>query len=110
MAKKKEKENLDTIETLGKLIPESRSPRRDAVHIAVMPVVAGEELRPGDKLRIQFGTADVVMCGEYNDDYVGRADPFLELAELKQEQIHAFGPDPLIPRCKGSMSAEIEST
>ncbi|MBI1829826.1 MAG: ATP-dependent Clp protease adaptor ClpS [Planctomycetes bacterium] len=31
-----------------------------------------------------------------------------ERAELKQEQIHAFGPDPLIPRCKGSMSAEIE--
>ena len=32
----------------------------------------------------------------------------LERAELKQEQIHGFGPDPLIPRCKGSMSAVIE--
>jgi len=32
----------------------------------------------------------------------------LERAELKQEQIHAYGPDPLIPRCKGSMTAEIE--
>jgi ATP-dependent Clp protease adaptor protein ClpS len=32
----------------------------------------------------------------------------LELAELKRDQIHAFGPDPLIPRCKGSMSAMIE--
>src|SRR6516165_2072654 len=32
----------------------------------------------------------------------------LELAELKRDQIHAFGPDPLIPRCKGSMSATIE--
>lgn len=31
-----------------------------------------------------------------------------EHAELKQEQIHAFGPDPLIPRCKGSMSCELE--
>ena len=31
-----------------------------------------------------------------------------EHAELKQDQIHAFGPDPLIPRCKGSMSATIE--
>lgn len=31
-----------------------------------------------------------------------------EHAELKQEQIHAFGPDPLIARCKGSMSAVIE--
>lgn len=32
----------------------------------------------------------------------------LERAELKRDQIHAFGPDPLIPRCQGSMSAEIE--
>ena len=32
----------------------------------------------------------------------------LELAELKRDQIQAFGPDPLIPRCKGSMSATVE--
>jgi ATP-dependent Clp protease adaptor protein ClpS len=32
----------------------------------------------------------------------------MEHAELKRDQIHAFGPDPHIPRCKGSMSAEIE--
>ena len=31
-----------------------------------------------------------------------------EHAELKQDQIHAYGPDPTIERCKGSMSAEIE--
>jgi len=31
-----------------------------------------------------------------------------ERAELKQEQIHAFGPDPSIARCQGSMSATIE--
>ena len=32
----------------------------------------------------------------------------LEHAELKRDQIHAFGPDPLVWRCKGSMSAIIE--
>jgi len=32
----------------------------------------------------------------------------LELAELKRDQIHAYGPDPLIPHCKGSMSATVE--
>jgi ATP-dependent Clp protease adaptor protein ClpS len=32
----------------------------------------------------------------------------LEQAELKRDQIQAFGPDPLIPRCKGSMSATVE--
>lgn len=31
-----------------------------------------------------------------------------ELAELKQEQIHNFGPDALIARCKGSMTCVIE--
>lgn len=34
----------------------------------------------------------------------------LEEAELKRDQIHAFGPDPLIPRCKGSMSATVEAS
>ena len=32
-----------------------------------------------------------------------------ERAELKRDQIHAFGPDPWIARCKGSMSASIEA-
>ena len=31
-----------------------------------------------------------------------------EHAELKQDQIHAYGPDPLLERCKGSMTAVIE--
>ena len=31
-----------------------------------------------------------------------------EHAELKRDQIHAYGKDPLIERCKGSMSATIE--
>lgn len=31
-----------------------------------------------------------------------------EHAELKQEQVHGFGIDPLIPRCQGSMTAVIE--
>jgi ATP-dependent Clp protease adaptor protein ClpS len=31
-----------------------------------------------------------------------------EHAELKQEQIHAYGPDPSIQRCKGGMSSVVE--
>jgi ATP-dependent Clp protease adaptor protein ClpS len=31
-----------------------------------------------------------------------------ELAELKRDQIHGYGPDQLIASCKGSMSAVIE--
>src|SRR5580692_756578 len=32
-----------------------------------------------------------------------------ERAELKRDQIHAYGPDKRIPRCAGSMSASIEA-
>lgn len=32
----------------------------------------------------------------------------MEVAELKRDQIHAFGKDDLIAECKGSMSATIE--
>ena len=44
-------------------------------------------------------------------DRTGRAivcTTSMERAELKQEQIHAYGPDPRIPGCQGSMYAEIE--
>lgn len=44
-------------------------------------------------------------------DSAGRAivcTTSLERAELKRDQIHAFGPDPLIARCQGAMSAMIE--
>jgi ATP-dependent Clp protease adaptor protein ClpS len=44
-------------------------------------------------------------------DHSGRAiclTTTLEHAELKRDQIHAYGADFRIPRCKGSMSATIE--
>lgn len=44
-------------------------------------------------------------------DATGRvivATTHLEEAELKRDQIQNFGPDPLIARCKGSMSATVE--
>ncbi len=31
-----------------------------------------------------------------------------EVAELKQEQVHAFGADARIPKCSGSMTADLE--
>lgn len=44
-------------------------------------------------------------------DKTGRAIVYTttrEHAELKQDQIHAYGPDPNIERCQGSMTAVIE--
>ncbi len=45
-------------------------------------------------------------------DTTGRAiclTTTLEHAELKRDQIHAFGPDKALSRCKGAMSASIEA-
>jgi ATP-dependent Clp protease adaptor protein ClpS len=45
-------------------------------------------------------------------DSTGRCIVFtgpLERAELKRDQIHAYGKDPRIPRCQGSMSAILEA-
>jgi ATP-dependent Clp protease adaptor protein ClpS len=44
-------------------------------------------------------------------DQTGRAivlTTSLERAELKRDQIHAYGPDPLLERCQGSMTAVLE--
>ena len=44
-------------------------------------------------------------------DRTGRAvvlTTSLEHAELKRDQIHAYGPDPLLDRCQGSMTAVLE--
>ncbi len=44
-------------------------------------------------------------------DTRGRCNVFtgtMEKAEFKRDQIHAYGADPKIARCKGSMSASIE--
>ena len=44
-------------------------------------------------------------------DSAGRAvclTTTLEHAELKRDQVHAYGKDSLIPRCKGSMCCTIE--
>lgn len=58
----------------------------------------GHSLQKGYRMAVEVDTTGRVIVATTN----------LEQAELKRDQIHAFGPDPLIPRCKGSMSAVIE--
>jgi len=66
--------------------------------IAMLQELFGHPVEKGFKLAEQV-------------DRTGRAivlTTTLEHAELKRDQIHAYGPDPTIERCKGSMSAEVE--
>ncbi len=66
--------------------------------IYMLKKLFGHPLEKGYKMAVEVDTAGRVVV----------ATTHLEQAELKRDQIHAFGPDPLIPRCKGSMSAVIE--
>jgi ATP-dependent Clp protease adaptor protein ClpS len=65
-----------------------------------------------DMLRKLFGhTVETAFQMACEVDETGRVIVFTtakEVAELKRDQIHAFGADPHIPRCSGAMSATIE--
>src|ERR1041385_3217026 len=61
----------DALETLGTIIDENQ--KRDAIHLAVEPMVAKEYLKPGEHV-----TADGVSCIPYRKHSVGIVDPFLE--------------------------------
>jgi ATP-dependent Clp protease adaptor protein ClpS len=66
--------------------------------IHMLKVLFGHPPEKGYRMAVEVDTAGRVIVATTN----------LEQAELKRDQIQAFGPDPLIPRCKGSMSATIE--
>lgn len=64
----------EAITELGKKNPKID---RDAFHVAVMKVkVSGYSIRPGDKVKIKFGTNDTVIRAD-EDNYIGIIDPFI---------------------------------
>lgn len=71
--------STDALETLGKIIDDKAG--RDAIHIAVEPVVAAEDLRPGVNVGIlRDGTAGT--C----DRPLGIVDPFLKVPVKKGQR------------------------
>jgi hypothetical protein len=74
---------------LGKIIEPGKFAARDAIHIAVAPMIAGEKLHPGDHVRIMQGTSDHVVQDRSDYDAasprIGIVDPFIEL-DYKNDQ------------------------
>jgi ATP-dependent Clp protease adaptor protein ClpS len=66
--------------------------------ILMLKKVFGHPVKRGYEMAVEVDTRGRVVV----------LTTHLEEAELKRDQIHAFGPDPLIPRSKGSMSAIVE--
>lgn len=69
----------DALETLGTIIGEGE--KRDAIHLAVEPVVAAERLEPGDDVGFVEG-GGVGVC----DKPLGIVDPFLKAPVKKGER------------------------
>jgi hypothetical protein len=61
---------------VGKLI--TGEAERDAIHVAVAPVTADEDLWPGDWVRLRYGSTELAYRDNYNDQAIGVVDPFLE--------------------------------
>ena len=61
--------STDALETLGKI--HRKKEKRDAIHLAVLPVRAGMQLFPGQIIRIDDGEAYLDSAG------LGIVDPFL---------------------------------
>jgi ATP-dependent Clp protease adaptor protein ClpS len=66
--------------------------------IFMLKALFGHPPEKGYKMAVEVDTTGRVVV----------ATTHLEQAELKRDEIQTFGPDPLIPRCKGSMSATVE--
>jgi hypothetical protein len=62
---------------LGKKITGEAS--RDAIHIAVVPLIAGQELHAGETFRLAWGTDNTAIraADEYGFDAIGIVDPYL---------------------------------
>lgn len=62
--------------------------RRDAIHIAVAPIVAAERLNPGTKIILREGKAEWCEREEYTS--IGIVDPFLKQPIEKGQRFWLF--------------------
>jgi hypothetical protein len=75
--------STDALETLGTIIDASQ--KRDAIHLAVLPVTAGENLTPGEEITITDGVA---IGAEVHS--LAIVDPFLAKGPRKGQMFWAI--------------------
>lgn len=72
--------STDALDTLGTIIDATQ--KRDAIHLAVDPVIAGERLAPGEHIVVKDGVAHGCDAGKG----LGIVDPFLLRDVMKGER------------------------
>ena len=76
----------DTLQAIGKIIPKDVTMERDAVHIAVAPVIAAEPLTVGEHVGLLLdGTASKAALTK-----VGIVDPYLQTFVKKGATFYIF--------------------
>lgn len=78
--------NEDTLKALGKLITD-QSLGKDAVHIAVIPMLAGDNIEPGSGVTLSSGVA---FPTDNKGACVGVADPYLDRCILSGQRFWLF--------------------
>lgn len=78
MSADKRKVSTDALETLGTILGEGE--KRDAIHLAVLPVMAGARLYPGQEINVSDGIATAAAGG------LGIVDPFIQGAVLPEQR------------------------
>jgi hypothetical protein len=74
----------NTLTTLGKILTPEDQAERDAVHVACMPVVAGETLRPGGHVTLGDDNSTAILWLSDVPRYpLGIVDPFLKRPVMK---------------------------
>lgn len=73
--------STDALETLGTIIDDRAG--RDAIHLAVEPVKAGERLQPGQHIGVASGLAyATVACKKLGIVDINGEDCFLRVADI----------------------------
>lgn len=73
---------------LGRIITTPQN--RDAIHIAVAPVEAGQDLRAGQHVRLSDGGVAMLRTSAYQAETVGIVDPYLKVAVCKGQMFWLF--------------------
>jgi len=79
---------MDPIKTIGKKLKGTE--QRDAIHVAIMPVVCGEDyLNAGDEVGLVYGTTNTVKRKQsvYGLEILGVIDPFLGSTHTKKGDV-----------------------
>lgn len=100
------------VEVSSSVVPQSKRKQQPRYNVILLDDDDHTYIYVIDMLRKLFGhTPEKAFQLAEEVDVSGRVivdTTTMERAELKRDQIHAFGRDARVPRCAGSMSAFIE--